>query len=86
MIKDLFGGWMFDLDNREALTEILKAKFNSKQIDIFLILLEWICFQMKIWNEELLSYQEVKEYAEPILNSLKKTTGYLRLLEKEKTG
>ncbi|MEE3162920.1 MAG: hypothetical protein VX274_06155, partial [SAR324 cluster bacterium] len=70
MIKDLFGGWMFDLVEREALTDILKDKFDSKQIDTFLILLEFICFQMKIWNEELLSYQDVKEYAEPIFNSI----------------
>ena len=83
MIKDPYGGWMFDLDEREALTDILKDKFDSKQIDTFLILLEFICFQMKIWNEELLSYQDVKEYAEPIFNSIKKTTDYLSLLEKE---
>ena len=83
MIKDEFGGWKFDLDEREALTDILKDKFDSKQIDTFLILLEFICFQMKIWNEELLSYQDVKGYAEPILNSIKKTTDYLSLLEKE---
>ncbi len=83
MIKDPYGGWMFDLDEREALTDILKAKFDSKQIDTFLELLQFICFQMKIWNEELLSYQDVKGYAEPILNSIKKTTDYLSLLEKE---
>ena len=83
MIKDEFGGWMFDLDEREALTDILKAKFDSKQIDTFLELLQFICFQMKIWNEELLSYQDVKGYADPILNSIKKTTDYLSLLEKE---
>ncbi len=56
MIKDPYGGWMFDLDEREALTDILKAKFDSKQIDTFLELLQFICFQTKIWNEELLSY------------------------------
>ena len=83
MIKDPYGGWMFDLDEREALTDILKDKFDSKQIDTFLELLQFICFQMKIWNEELLSYQDVKGYAEPILNSIKKTTDYLSLLEKE---
>jgi len=83
MIKDPYGGWMFDLDEREALTDILKAKFDSKQIDTFLELLQFICFQMKIWNEELLSYQDVKGYADPILNSIKKTTDYLSLLEKE---
>ena len=83
MIKDTYGGWMFDLAEREALTDILKAKFDSKQIDPFLELLQFICFQMKIWNEELLSYQDVKGYAEPILNSIKKTTDYLSLLEKE---
>ena len=38
---------------------------------------------MKIWNEELLSYQDVKGYADPILKSIKKTTDYLSLLEKE---
>ena len=83
MIKDEFGGWMFDLDEREALTDILKDKFDSKQIDTFLKLLQWICFQMKIWKEDLPSYQDVKGYAEPILNSIKKTTDYLSLLEKE---
>jgi hypothetical protein len=83
MIKDTYGGWMFDLDEREALTDILKAKFDSKQIDPFLELLQFICFQMKIWNEELLSYQDVKGYADPILKSIKKTTDYLSLLEKE---
>ena len=77
MIKDPYGGWMFDLDEREALTDILKAKFNSKQIDTFLELLQFICFQMKIWNEELLSYQDIKGYADPILNSIKNTTDYL---------
>ncbi len=84
MIKDLCGGWMFDLVEREALTDILKDKFDSKQIDTFLKLLQWICFQMKIWKEDLPSYQDVKGYAEPILNSIKKTTDYLSLLEKEK--
>ena len=83
MIKDPYGGWMFYLDEREALTDILKAKFDSKQIDPFLELLQFICFQMKIWNEELLSYQDVKGYADPILKSIKKTTDYLSLLEKE---
>ena len=83
MIKDLCGGWMFDLVEREALTDILKDKFDSKQIDTFLKLLQWICFQMKIWKEDLPSYQDVKGYAEPILNSIKKTTDYLSLLEKE---
>ena len=83
MIKDLFGGWMFDLVEREALTDILKNKFDSKQIDTFLIWLEYICYQMKIW-QKLPSFQEVEGYAEPILNSIKKTTDFLRLLEKEK--
>ena len=83
MIKDPYGGWMFDLVEREALTDILKDKFDSKQIDTFLKLLQWICFQMKIWKEDLPSYQDVKGYAEPILNSIKKTTDYLSLLEKE---
>ena len=83
MIKDLFGGWMFDLDEREALTDILKAKFDSKQIDTFLIMLEFICSQMKIWNKDLLSVKDVKLYVAPILKSIKKTTDYLSLLETE---
>ena len=83
MIKDPYGGWMFDLDEREALTDILKAKFDSKQIDTFLIMLEFICSQMKIWNEDLLSVKDVKLYLAPILKSIKKTTDYLSLLEKE---
>ena len=33
MIKDEFGGWMFTKDDRTALADILKAKFDSKQID-----------------------------------------------------
>ena len=83
MIKDEFGGWMFDLDERKALTDILKDKFDSKQIDTFLIMLEFICSQMKIWNEDLLSIKDVKLYVVPILKSFKKTTDYLSLLEKE---
>jgi len=83
MIKDEFRGWMFDLDERKALTDILKDKFDSKQIDTFLIMLEFICSQMKIWNEDLLSIKDVKLYVVPILKSFKKTTDYLSLLEKE---
>jgi len=71
MIKDEFGGWMFAEDDRTALVDILIVKFDKKQIDTFLILLEWICFQMKIWYD-LPRYQDVKGYAEPILNSIKK--------------
>ena len=83
MIKEEFGGWMFDLDERKALTDILKDKFDSKQIDTFLIMLEFICSQMKIWNKDLLSVKDVKLYVAPILKSIKKTTDYLSLLEKE---
>ena len=82
MIKDEFGGWMFAEDDRTALVDILIVKFDKKQIDTFLILLEWICFQMKIWYD-LPRYQDVEGYAESILNSIKKTIGFLRLLEKE---
>ena len=81
--KTVLAGWKFDSDEREALENILKDKFDNKQIDTYLTMLEWICFQMKIWDEELPSYKEVKLYAEPILNSIKKTTDYLSLLEKE---
>ena len=81
--KTVFAGWKFDSDEREALEYILKEKFDSKQIDTFLIMLEFICFQMKAWNEELLSNKEIKRYAKPIFNSLKKTRDYLRLLEEE---
>jgi len=81
--KTVFAGWKFDSDEREALEYILKEKFDSKQIDTFLIMLEFICFQMKAWNEELLSNKEIKRYAKPIFNSLKKTNDYLRLLEEE---
>ena len=81
--KTVFAGWKFDSDEREALEYILKEKFDSKQIDTFLIMLEFICFQMKAWNEELLSNKKIKRYAKPIFNSLKKTSDYLRLLEEE---
>ena len=81
--KTVFAGWKFDSDEREALEYILKEKFDSKQIDTFLIMLEFICFQMKAWNEELLSNKEIKRKAKPIFNSLKKTSDYLRLLEEE---
>ena len=81
--KTVFAGWKFDSDEREALEYILKEKFDSKQIDTFLIMLEFICFQMKAWNEELLSNKEIKRYVKPIFNSLKKTSDYLRLLEEE---
>ena len=83
MIKDEFGGWMFDLDEREALTDILKDKFDSKQIYTLLILLREICFYMKIWKEDLPSNQDVKLYVTPILNSINKTNDYLHLLEKK---
>ena len=81
--ETVFAGWKFDSDEREGLEYILKEKFDSKQIDTFLIMLEFICFQMKAWNEELLSNKEVKRHAKPIFNSLKKTSDYLRLLEEE---
>ncbi len=81
--KTVLAGWKFDSDEREALEYILKEKFDSKQIDTFLIMLEFICFQMKAWNEELLSNKKIKRYAKPIFNSLKKTSDYLRLLEEE---
>ena len=81
--KTVFAGWKFDSDEREALEYILKEKFDSKQIDTFLIMLEFICFQMKAWNEELLSNKKIKRSAKPIFNSLKKTSDYLRLLEEE---
>jgi len=81
--KTVFAGWKFDSDEREALEYILKEKFDSKQIDTFLIMLEFICFQMKAWNEELLSNKKIKRYAKLIFNSLKKTSDYLRLLEEE---
>ena len=81
--KTVLAGWKFDSDEREALEYILKEKFDSKQIDTFLIMLEFICFQMKAWNEELLSNKEIKRYAKPIFNSLKKTNDYLRLLVEE---
>ena len=54
MIKDPYGGWMFDLVEREALTDILKDKFDSKQIDTFLIWLEYICYQMKVLTSHFL--------------------------------
>ena len=82
MIKDLFGGWMFDLDQREALTDILKEQFDSKQINTFLILLELICFDMKRW-QDFPSGTEIRKKANPLLNSLKKTIDHLVLLEKE---
>ena len=81
--KTVFAGWKFDSDEREALEYILKEKFDSKQIDTFIIMLEFICFQMKAWNEELLSNKKIKRYAKLIFNSLKKTSDYLRLLEEE---
>ena len=51
MIKDEFGGWMFTEDDRTALDDILKSKFDRKQIDNFIVLLQWICFQMNIWQD-----------------------------------
>ena len=69
-------------EDREVLTEILKI-IHRMRVETFLIWLEYICYQMKIW-QDLPSFQEVEGYAEPILNSIKKTTDFLRLLEKEK--
>ena len=82
-IDGKLAGWKFDSDEREALEYILKEKFNNKQIDTYLTMLEFICFQMKAWNEELLSNKAVKQKAKPIFNSLNKTSDYLRLLEEE---
>ena len=81
--KTVFAGWKFDSDEREALENILKDKFDNKQIDIYLTLLEFICFQMKIWDEEILSNKDVKSYINTIFNSINKTNEYLSLLEKE---
>ena len=81
MIKDEFGGWMFTEDDRTALADILKAKFDSKQIDNFIVLLQWICFQMKIW-QDLPSGPKIKKKADPLLKSLKKTINHLLWLEK----
>ena len=82
-IDGKLAGWKFDSDEREALEYILKEKFDNKQIDTYLTMLEFICFQMKAWNEELLSNKAVKRKAKPIFNSLNKTSDYLRLLEEE---
>ena len=82
-IDGKLAGWKFDSDEREALEYILKEKFDNKQIDTYLTMLEFICFQMKAWNEELLSNKAVKQKAKPIFNSLNKTSDYLRLLEEE---
>ena len=81
--KTVLAGWEFDSDEREALENILKDKFDNKQIDIYLTLLEFICFQMKIWDEEILSNKDVKSYINTIFNSINKTNEYLSLLEKE---
>ena len=81
--KTVLAGWKFDSDEREALENILKDKFDNKQIDIYLTLLYFICFQMKAWNEELLSNKDVKSYITTIFNSINKTNEYLHLLEKE---
>jgi len=81
--KTVLAGWKFDSDEREALENILKDKFDNKQIDIYLTLLEFICFQMKIWDEEILSNKDVKSYINTIFNSINKTNEYLSLLEKE---
>ena len=81
--KTVLAGWKFDSDEREALENILKDKFDNKQIDIYLTLLEYICFQMKIWDEEILSNKDVKSYINTIFNSINKTNEYLSLLEKE---
>ena len=58
--KTVLAGWKFDSDERDALENILKDKFDNKQIDTYLTMLEWICFQMKAWNEDLLSNKDVK--------------------------
>ena len=81
--KTVLAGWKLDSDEREALENILKDKFDNKQIDIYLTLLEFICFQMKIWDEEILSNKDVKSYINTIFNSINKTNEYLHLLEKE---
>ena len=81
--KTVLAGGKFDSDEREALENILKDKFDNKQIDIYLTLLEFICFQMKIWDEEILSNKDVKSYINTIFNSINKTNEYLSLLEKE---
>ena len=81
--KPEFLGWKFDADERLALGNILKDKFDKKKIDTYLILLEFICFQMKIWNEDMLSNKEVKSYINTIFNSVNKTNKYLRKLEKK---
>lgn len=81
MKKDEFGGWMFEEAERKAFADILK-KYDSKQVEPFLTMLEFICFQMKIWKD-LLAYQDVKEYANPVLHTFDKTIHYLNLLEKE---
>ena len=81
--KTVLAGWKFDSDEREALENILKDKFDNKQIDTYLTMLEWICFQMKAWNEELLSNKDVKSYITTIFNSINKTNEFLHLLEKE---
>ena len=81
--KPEFLGWKFDADERLALGNILKDKFDKKKIDTYLILLEFICFHMKIWNEDMLSNKEVKSYINTIFNSVNKTNKYLRKLEKK---
>ena len=60
MKKDEEGGWMFEDADRKAFADILK-KYDSKQVEPFLTMLEFICFQMKIWKD-LPAYQDVKEY------------------------
>ena len=81
MKKDEEGGWMFEDADRKAFADILK-KFDSKQVESFLTMLEFICFQMKYW-QELPTYQDVKEYANPVLHTFNKTIHYLNLLEKD---
>jgi len=81
MKKDEFGGWMFEEAERKAFADILK-KYDSKQVEPFLTMLEFICFQMKIWKD-LPSYQEIKEYTNPVINTFNKTIHYLNLLEKD---
>jgi len=81
MKKDEFGGWKFEEAELKAFADILK-KYDSKQVEPFLTMLEFICFQMKIWKD-LPAYQDVKEYANPVLHTFDKTIHYLNLLEKE---
>ena len=75
MKKDEEGGRMFEDADRKDFADILK-KYDSKQVEPFLTMLEFICFQMKIWKD-LPAYQDVKEYANPVLHTFDKTINYL---------